>query len=144
VSGTPFRWFAIGGIATSVRILHVDDDPIILDIVAFSLALNPAIELTSCGDAREAIAVATSRAPDLILCDVVMPNMSGPAMLARLRENPNTAKIPFVFITANARAKEVGMLKALGSVAVITKPFDPLIFAKRVLDHLRFVRDHED
>ena len=115
-----------------------------LDIVAFSLALNSAIELTSCGDAREAIAVATSRAPDLILCDVVMPNMSGPAMLARLRENPNTAKIPFVFITANARAKEVGSLEALGSVAVITKPFDPITFAETVLSHLRLVREHQD
>jgi two-component system, OmpR family, response regulator len=74
----------------------------------------------------------------------VLSGNQQPSMLARLRENPNTAKIPFVFITANARPKEVGMLKALGSVAVITKPFDPLIFATRILDHLRIVREHED
>ncbi len=127
----------------ATHILHVDDDPVMRDIVAMSLSLDPAIELTSCRDAKEALTIATNRTPDIILCDVVMPNMSGPAMLAHLRENPNTAKIPFVFITANARAKELGTLKALGSVAVITKPFDPTKFAETVLDHLRFVREHE-
>jgi two-component system OmpR family response regulator len=128
----------------ATRILHIDDDSVMRDIVALSLSLVPAIELTSCGDAREALAVATSRAPDIILCDVVMPDMSGPTMLAHLRENPNTAKIPFVFITANARAKEVETLKALGSVAVITKPFDPITLAETVIDHLNLVREHED
>jgi two-component system, OmpR family, response regulator len=128
----------------ATRILHIDDDPVMRDIVAFSLSLDPAIELTSCGDAREALAVATSRAPDIILCDVVMPDMSGPTMLAHLRENPNTAKVPFVFITANARAKELEALKALGSVAVITKPFDPITLADTVIDHLNLVRKHED
>jgi CheY-like chemotaxis protein len=128
----------------ATRILHVDDDSVMRDIVAFSLSLVPAIELTSCGDAREALAVATSRAHDMILCDVVMPHMSGPTMLAHLRKNTNTAKIPFVFITANARAKEVETLKALGSVAVITKPFDPITLAETLIDHLNLVREHED
>jgi two-component system OmpR family response regulator len=112
-------------------------------IVAFSLGLDATIDVTSCGNAKEAIAIAMDQHPDLILCDVRMPGMDGPAMLARLRENANTANIPFVFVTANARPQEVEQLRALGSVAVITKPFEPTTLAVAIRDRLRSVQGHD-
>jgi CheY-like chemotaxis protein len=70
----------------SYRVLHIDDDPLMRDVVEHSLNLDPAFTLASCASGDEALAVAGEWPPDLILCDVMMPEMDGPAVLARLRE----------------------------------------------------------
>ena len=114
---------------SSFRILHVDDDPLMRDVVQLSLGLNPAFTLLSCDSGEQALAKAAEGAPDLILCDVMMPDMEGPAVLARLRDNAATAKIPIVFMTARALPSEIERLKALGAIAVIAKPFDPASLA---------------
>ena len=122
----------------SYRILHVDDDPDIREIVELSLSLDPALAVMSCASGDDALAIAADRAPDLILCDVMMPGMDGPAVLARLRENVNTAKTPVVFMTARAQIQELEHFKTLGAAAIITKPFDPMKLADMVRGHLRF------
>jgi CheY-like chemotaxis protein len=131
-------------VAAPIRVLQVDDDSVMRDIVALSLGLDPRFVTLSCENAKSAISIAIDQVPDLILCDVCMPDIDGPAMLARLREVPCTARIPFIFVTANARAKETEALKAYGSVAVITKPFVPKMLAQEVQDHLCAIRKHED
>jgi CheY-like chemotaxis protein len=121
----------------SFRILHVDDDPHIRDIVELSLGLDPTLTVTSCGSVDDALVAAADRVPDLILCDVMMPGVDGTSILARLRESAATAKTPVVFMTARAQARELDHLKALGAAAVITKPFDPMKLASTVRGHLR-------
>jgi CheY-like chemotaxis protein len=116
----------------SSRILHIDDDPDIRDIVEMSLRLDPSFTTASCADGASALAVASQWMPDMILCDVMMPKMDGPATLARLRESTDTARIPVVFMTARAQPRDVLQLKLLGAVAVITKPFDPMRLAETV------------
>jgi CheY-like chemotaxis protein len=111
------------------RILHIDDDADIREIVQFSLALDPGLTPRSCASGGDALAIAAEWAPDLILCDVMMPGMDGPTTLARLRENPKTAKTPIVFMTARAGLDELGHLMSLGATAVFTKPFDPMKLA---------------
>lgn len=118
------------------RILHVDDEPDIRKIAELSLGLNPDISVRSCASGKDALAVAIEWQPDLIICDVMMPTMDGPATLAWLRRTPQTAAIPFIFMTARAQASELDQLKALGATAVISKPFDPMTLAGTVLDHL--------
>jgi CheY-like chemotaxis protein len=81
--------------------------------------------------------MAADWSPDIILCDVVMPVMDGPATLARLRQCPQIADTPFVFITSRAQAREVEHFKSLGAVGVIVKPFDPMTLADSVRCHLR-------
>jgi len=120
----------------SFQILHVDDDPHIRDIVDLSLGLDSTYTVTSCGSADEALATASERPPDLILCDVMMPGMDGMAMLTRLRENATTAKILVIFMTARSQTADLEQLKALGA-AVITKPFDPMKLADTVRGHLQ-------
>jgi CheY-like chemotaxis protein len=120
----------------SFQILHVDDDRHIRDIVDLSLGLDSTYTVISCGSADEALATASERPPDLILCDVMMPGMDGMTMLARLRENATTAKIPVIFMTARSQAADLEQLKALGA-AVITKPFDPMKLADTVRGHLQ-------
>jgi CheY-like chemotaxis protein len=118
------------------RILHVDDDPDIRTIAQLSLSLDQAFAVTSCASGDEALAASADWAPDLILCDVMMPDMDGQTVLAALRANAYTASIPVVFMTARAQMREMEDLKSLGAVAVIAKPFDPLKLASMVREHL--------
>ncbi len=120
----------------SFNILHVDDDSDIREVVQLSLGLDPEFAVMSCASGDDAVAIAADQAPDLILCDVMMPGMDGPAVLARLREKACTARTPVVFMTARAQPRELEQLKSLGAAAVITKPFDPMKLAGMVRGHL--------
>jgi two-component system OmpR family response regulator len=125
---------------SALRILHVDDEPDIRDLVEISLGLDPAFTVRSCASSEEALGVVADWSPHLILVDVTMPGLDGPAMLARLRANPQTAQIPVVFMTARAQTKELERFKALGAIGVIPKPFDPMTLAEVVRGHLRAAR----
>ena len=119
----------------TLRILHVDDEPDIREVVEASLMLDPDFFVRSCGSGEEAVAMAPHWRPDLILCDVMMPVMDGPATLARLRESPNTAATPIIFMTARAQSRELEHFKSLGAAGVIAKPFDPVTLCAQVRDH---------
>jgi CheY-like chemotaxis protein len=110
----------------SYRILHVDDEPDIREVVELCLGLDPAFAVRGCACGRDAVATAADWSPDLILCDVMMPDMDGPAMLAQLRKCPRTVDTPVVFMTARAQKRELEKFKSLGAVGVIAKPFDPM------------------
>ena len=114
------------------RILHVEDEPDIREVVKISLALDPEITVKSCEDGKDALSQAAAWQPDVILMDAVMPVMDGPEILAGLRRDMRTAGIPVVFMTARAQVSEVERFLALGAVGVIAKPFDPLTLAKSV------------
>lgn len=126
---------------TTIRILHVDDDPDIREVVELSLGMDPDFMLQSCGSGREALAVAAEWQPDLILLDVMMPVMDGPATLVQLREDVSTASVPVIFMTARAQAREVDRLRGLGAVGVIAKPFDPMTLAASVRSYVPPARD---
>jgi CheY-like chemotaxis protein len=79
-----------------------------------------------------ALAKVDDFAPDLILLDVMMPGMDGPATLAQLRKRPVSADTPVIFMTAKVQREEIDRFLALGAVAVIPKPFDPLTLADEV------------
>ena len=66
------------------------------------------------------------------MLDVMMPAMDGPAVCEALRGHPATADIPVVFITARAQAQDRERLLQLGAVAVIAKPFDPMMLAREL------------
>jgi len=125
---------------TAIRILHVDDEPDIREVVELSLALNPDFEIRSCGSATEALAIAAEWSPFIILLDVMMPGMDGPTTLAQLRKNPRTADIPVLFMTARAQAREVERFISLGAHGVISKPFDPMTLPFLVRGHLQAAR----
>lgn len=117
---------------SAYRILHVEDEPDIREVVKISLSLDPDIALKSCESGPDALAEAASWLPDIILTDVMMPAMDGPALLAHLREDARTARIPVVFMTARAQSCEVAHFLSLGAAGVVAKPFDPLTLAKSV------------
>jgi two-component system, OmpR family, response regulator len=74
----------------------------------------------------QALPLAVREQPDLILLDVMMPELDGPSTFERLRESAATRHIPVIFMTAKAQTHELEKLRALGAAGVISKPFDPM------------------
>lgn len=120
-----------------LRVLYIDDEPDIREVVELSLGLDPSLSVRSCASGKEALALAPDWAPDIILCDVVMPGMDGPATLSRMRQCPQIAGTPFVFMTSRAQAHEIEHFKSLGAAGIILKPFDPMTLAQAVRSHLQ-------
>ncbi|AZO58247.1 MULTISPECIES: response regulator [unclassified Mesorhizobium] len=114
------------------RILYVDDEDDIREIAQMSLELEPEFEVRSSASGIAALTDAADWRPDLILLDVMMPDMDGPETLRRLADSPLTAAIPVAFITARTQTHEVERYLAMGAVGVIAKPFDPLALAGEV------------
>jgi CheY-like chemotaxis protein len=125
---------------SAVRILHVDDEPDIREIVDMSLSLNPDFHVRACASGDEALSTAAEWSPMLILLDVMMPRMDGPTTLSHLRENAQTSDIPVLFMTARAQRREVEQFIALGAQGVISKPFDPMTLAFVVRNHLQALK----
>ena len=113
-------------------ILYVEDDEDIQMVAQMALEMVGGLSLRTCSSGWEAIDAAGSLHPDLILLDVMMPDMDGPATLVELRKLPNTRETPVVFMTAKVQAAEVSHYRSLGAVGVIAKPFDPMLLAQQV------------
>lgn len=113
-------------------ILYVEDDPDIQEVVTMALEVVGGFQVSVASSGREALVTVAGSIPDLILLDVMMPDMDGPTTLAHLRERPDLADVPVVFITAKVQATEIEYFKSLGAVDVIAKPFDPVALAGQV------------
>lgn len=113
-----------------MKVLIIDDEEDIRQITRFALNKIANWDVVDTANAEEGIVLAASENPDVILLDVLMPGMDGPAALAELRKNPATSKIPVVFLTARGLPDEVDRLKKQGAAGVITKPFDPMTLAE--------------
>lgn len=118
--------------ASLQRILLAEDDPDVLEITAFTLSHLGGFALETCQTGSQVVEIAQRFHPDLILLDVMMPDMDGPAALAALRATASCAGIPVVFITAKIQPGEVKAYLSLGAAAVITKPFDPVALPGRL------------
>jgi len=113
-------------------VLYVDDEPDIREVVEMALNLVLGIDVRTCGSGAEALALLPGFMPDLVLLDVMMPGLDGPATLTRIRSDAALSHIPVVFMTAKALPQEVDRFMSLGAVGVISKPFDPMQLAARV------------
>lgn len=108
------------------KILYVDDDDDIRTVAVFALEAVGGFEVAACASGREALARTVDFAPQLLLLDVMMPDMDGPATLAAFRRVAATASTPAIFMTAKVQRTEVDRFLSLGAIDVIAKPFDPM------------------
>lgn len=116
-------------------LLVVDDQP--ENLVALGDLLEPHYRVVAATSGRRALQLATAASPpDLILLDVMMPEMDGYEVLTRLRENPATRDIPVIFVTARDAALDEEHGLKLGAADYITKPIRPAIVLARVLTQL--------
>ena len=108
------------------RVLLVDDEPDIQAIAKLSLEKVGGFTSLICSSGQEAIDRITEFQPDIVLLDVMMPELDGPHTLKKLQEQGLVKGIPVVFFTAKVLSSEVDELKELGAEDVISKPFDPM------------------
>jgi CheY-like chemotaxis protein len=119
-----------------VRVLYVDDEPDIREVASLSLSLDSELEVRTAASGHEALSQANGWLPDIILLDVMMPELDGLATLGRLRDGEATKNIPVVFITARTQTHEVERFRSLGAAGVIPKPFDPMTLSALVRSFL--------
>lgn len=119
-------------------VLVIDDDPDIRDLVAWKLS-QAGFAVLAEGDGETGLAAARGRTgdrrsvrPDLILVDWMMPKLSGIEVCRALREDPDTADIPVILLTAKAQELELQRGRAAGADDCIVKPFSPREMLKRV------------
>ena len=113
-------------------VLYIDDEPDIRLIVQIALSLNAGLAVHTGESGEQALRLVRQLKPDLLLLDVMMPGLDGPATLMRLRADPTIAHTPVAFITAKATPEEVSRLRAMGASGVIAKPFDPIRLSEQV------------
>jgi two-component system OmpR family response regulator len=106
------------------RVIYVDDDPHLRELVRMILSRDTGVIVRTVSSGWEAVREALRTRPDLILLDVIMPEIDGPATLVLLRSQRTLRSIPVVFVTASATQQEMMGLRALGVAGVISKPFD--------------------
>ncbi|MUG97491.1 response regulator [Scytonema sp. UIC 10036] len=116
-------------------ILIVDDNPINLQIL-FALLANADFQVLAADDGESAIQIAETSYPDLILLDVLMPNMDGFETCRRLKSNAATQDIPIIFLTASLQKADKVKGLNIGAVDYITKPLENEEVLARVKIHL--------
>ena len=114
------------------RILYAEDEPDIQAVAKIALETVGSFELKICNNGEEALANAVSYAPDLLLFDVMMPGMDGPTAYQAIKELPELANTPVIFMTAKVQPTEVAEYKNMGAIDVIAKPFDPMTLAEQI------------
>ncbi len=119
-------------------ILVVDDETINIELLAELLEDDYDVSFATGGE--QALALAASDQPDLILLDVLMPDMDGYDVCARLKQDVTTSGIPVIFITAlgDTEAETRGL--DLGAVDYVTKPISPAIVRARIRNHIELKR----
>ena len=121
------------------RVLVVDDVPANLDVLVEHFQ-NDNIELAVAVSGLDALRLAQHTPPDLILLDVMMPDMSGYDVCRQLKDDPLTRDVPVIFLTAMSDAVDEEKGLALGAVDYITKPFVLPVLKARVRNHLELKR----
>lgn len=120
----------------TARVLVVDDEADIRTFLRVTLELA-GYEVVEAADGRQALEVAISDSPDVVLLDVMMPEVDGFEVVRRLRENARTAHLPVILVTARSQAADKVTGLGAGADDYVTKPFDPDELLARVATTLR-------
>ena len=123
------------------RILIIDDEPINIQVIRGALGGEYALFFATNG--IDALKVAEESLPDLILLDIMMPEMDGYEVCHRLKESETTNRIPVIFITAKTSVEEETKGLEAGAIDYIAKPISPPIVKVRIRNHLELKR-HAD
>ena len=123
------------------KLLLVDDEPVNLRVLKQLLGKDYTLYFAKSGD--EALKLAEKQRPDLILMDVMMPEMTGFQACTHLKKTPGLKHIPVIFVTALNDATDEAEGFAVGGVDYITKPISPPVVLARVKTHLSLVQSEE-
>ena len=116
------------------RVLVVDDTPANIEMLYAILQPEYAVNVAMNG--ADALELARAHPPDIVLLDIVMPGMDGYEVCRRMKEAPETAAVPVIFVTALSSSEDEEKGFGLGAVDFISKPFSPPIVLARIKTHL--------
>jgi CheY-like chemotaxis protein len=119
------------------KIMVAEDETDIRELIAYSLENIGGFQVVKARNGAEAVEVAQTETPDLILMDVRMPKMTGVEACARLKEIPETSDIPVVFLSAMGQEQEIQQGMNVGAVEYILKPFAPEVLMTKVHEILK-------
>jgi two-component system phosphate regulon response regulator PhoB len=118
------------------KILVVDDEPDALELIAFNLK-NAGLEVLTAENGDQALRLARAQLPDLILLDLMLPEVDGLEVCKILRRDAATSAIPIIMVTAKAAEMDRVLGLELGADDYVTKPFSPRELVLRVKNLLR-------
>lgn len=115
-----------------MRVLAADDDADVRLLLDVALGMDPSITLTLVSSGDEALVAAAAADFDLIVLDGLMPGLDGAETCRRLKDDPRTANVPIVFLTALTSDDARASLRSAGATGFVTKPFDPFALAAQL------------
>ena len=122
----------------TIKVLIIDDEETIQSVVKMGLSLSVDWNVVSASSGQEGIDIALAEQPDVILLDVMMPEMDGIATFKALKQQAKTQSIPVIFLTAKAQTADRQQFQATGVSGVITKPFNSLHLAEQISSMLNW------
>ena len=117
-------------------ILVVDDEEDAQAIAQLALEMKTDWNVLTASSGQEALSMAAAHQPDVILLDMMMPDMDGRITLQHLKANSATRQIPVILVTAKVQPSEQASLAELDVVAVFAKPYRPLTLADQIVEAL--------
>lgn len=123
-------------------ILIVDDIPENIQVIS-SILYQKGVNLAIAQNGQEALGIVAKRAPDLILLDVMMPDMDGFEVCQRIKALPELQTTPIIFLTGRIQTEDIVKGFEYGAVDYITKPFNPAELISRVFTHLDLKRSRD-
>ncbi len=117
------------------KVLVIDDEEILRESI-LTILKTRGFSTIEARDGRSGVRLAKQFVPDLILCDIRMPEFDGYEVLKALRQEPTTAAIPLIFLTADAIAKVMHQGQQLGANGYLTKPFSTAELLDTIATHL--------
>lgn len=120
----------------AARVLVVDDDPMVTRLVRINLELEQ-FEVEEAWDGKTAMRMIRENPPDLLVLDIMMPQMDGWEILRMVREDEKLKELPVVVLTAKVQDEDIARGWRMGADGYIVKPFNPVILG----DELRKVLD---
>ena len=122
------------------KVLLVDDDQNIRFVAQMTLEGLTEWKVVTADSGKAALETAPREMPDLIMLDVMMPDMDGPTTFMQLQQNPDLRGIPVIFMTAKIQTHELENYLKLGAAGVIGKPFDPITLPEEIAKILSQVK----
>ena len=105
------------------KVLFIEDDTVVRENTAELLELAD-YDVVTAANGKAGVAIAEQELPDIILCDIMMPEMDGYGVLQALAKNPETQQIPFIFLSAKTEHRDIRKGMDLGADDYLTKPFE--------------------
>jgi CheY-like chemotaxis protein len=118
------------------HILIVDDEEDVRAIAQIGLEMGAGWNVVTASSGKEALTIAADQLPDVILLDMMMPEMDGRTTLKQLKANPKTQPIPVILVTAKAQNGHQEIFANMEVAAIFAKPFRPLKLAEQISEAL--------